>query len=138
MDFSIDNQYLLYKDSNDENNKKDGLYFERDKQLRSLSLQKSGGGINSVKIGDTDYYVKKPTKYIKNSKNSSREAKLRTMVTPMVPDALGMGKLEDNDKEFNMWVKDSRETKNKQYPLVLNYNAWRTSTDNVVPRKQIQ
>ena len=129
---------IAYKDSNDENNKKDGLYFERDKQLRSLSLQKSGGGINSVKIGDTDYYVKKPTKYIKNSKNSSREVKLRTMVTPMVPDALGMGKLEDNDKEFNMWVKDSRETKNKQYPLVLNYNAWRTSTDNVVPRKQIQ
>mgnify|MGYP003642589741 CR=1 FL=1 len=125
---------IAYKSPND---KKDGLYFERDKQLRSLSLQKSGGGLDSVKIGNTDYYVKKPTKFVKNSKNSAREIKLRTMVTPMVTDAMGIGKLEDNDKEFHMWIKDSRETKNKQYPLVLNYDAWRTSTDNVVPRKQI-
>ena len=60
------------------------------------------------------------------------------MVTPMVTDAMGIGKLEDNDKEFHMWIKDSRETKDKQYPLVLNYKAWRSSTGNVVPRKQIQ
>ena len=119
-------------------NEKNKPYFERDKQLRSLSLQKSGGGLDSEKINGTDYYVEKPTKFIKNSKNSAREIKLQTMVVPKVTDAMGIGKLSDKDKEFHMWIKDSRETKDKQYPLVLNYEAWRSSTGNLVPRKQIQ
>ena len=129
---------IAYKDPNDDEKQKDKLYFERDKQLRSLSLQKSGGGLDSEKINGTDYYVEKPTKFIKNSKNSAREIKLQTMVVPKVTDAMGIGKLSDKDKEFHMWIKDSRETKDKQYPLVLNYEAWRSSTGNVVPRKQIQ
>jgi len=126
---------IAYKDPNDDEKQKDKPYFERDKQLRSLSLGKLGGGLDSKKINGIDYYVTKPGN---TRESSSREIKLRTMVTPMVTDAMGIGKLEDKDKEFNMWIKDSRETKDKQYPLVLNYKAWRASTDNVVPRKQIQ
>ena len=131
---------IAYKDSNDDEKQKDKPYFERDKQLRSLSLGKLGGGLDSKKINGIDYYVERPG----NGRESlsKREIKLRTMVVPKVTevtDAMDVvGLLSDKDKEFHMWIKDSRETKDKQYPLVLNYETWRSSTGNVVPRKQIQ
>ena len=128
---------IAYKDPNDDEKQKDKPYFERDKQLRSLSLGKLGGGLDSEKINGIDYYVERPGSGRESL--SKREIKLRTMVVPKVIDAMNVsGLLPDKDKEFHMWIKDSRETKDKQYPLVLNYGAWRSSTGNVVPRKQIQ
>ena len=150
---------IAYSDPNADKNKKDGngsggepSEFERDKQLDSLELGKSRGGLDTVKIEGINYKTSYDSSFREGQRATAREKQLSILVTPyttnleLTTDTNGDGIVDENDvppKEFiedknaafKLWMVDPRETKDKQLPLVKNYAAWRSSTGNIVRRK---
>jgi hypothetical protein len=145
---------IAYGDPNADKNKGSGgasSEFKNDKQLDSLELGKSRGGLDTITINNVMY--KKSFDSLKNGKKyaTRRDAQLATFVIPYVPnlaskDTNGDGKVDENDvppKEFiedrngsfKLWMIDPRETKDKQLPLVKNYAAFRSAVGNVVRTK---
>ena len=134
---------------------KDTYIKKRNQQLRSLAKQKVGGGFDSIEIGDLDYYVttKENTQSASFNRFSpgydkARDEKLNTYVTPktfteesveLENDEMGtkIRVTNLNDKEFKLYIEDTSAKKDKagNYPLVLNYRAWQSSTGDLVPVK---
>ena len=132
---------------------KDTYIKKRNQQLRSLAKQKVGGGFDSIEIGDLDYYVttKENTQSASFNRLSpgydkARDEKLNTYVTPKTfteepveNDEMGTEIRTTNlgDKEFKLYIEDTSAKKDKagNYPLVLNYRAWQSSTGDLVPVK---
>ena len=116
--------------------KKETIYFERDNQFVELSKQKLGGGLNVISIkGLGQWKIAAPLARNDSPASEVYKNKLNTMVAPYRLDENG---IENNsDENFNMYIKDRSKPKDKngQYPLELNYKAWRASTDDLIPRK---
>ena len=116
--------------------KKETIYFERDKQFVELSKQKLGGGLNVISIkGLGQWKIAVPLARNDSPASEVYNNKLNTMVAPYRTDENGM--VTDSDEKFNMYIEDRSKAKDKngQYPLELNYKAWRASTGDLIPRK---
>ena len=127
---------IAYSDPNA--NKKGNFGFKNDKYLVTLSKQKLKGGLNEVTVNGQKYTIEVGA--VRGNDNpTEREKKLAITVMPFSTskDDLGMDKVLDRNRSFPMWIPNTRDTKDKQYPLELNYETWRTSTEDSVPTKQI-
>tara|TARA_B110000208_G_scaffold26353_1_gene34284 strand:- start:76 stop:1473 length:1398 start_codon:yes stop_codon:yes gene_type:complete len=117
---------------------KEKVGFRNDKHLVTLSKQKLKGGLNEVTVNGQKYTIEVGA--VRGNDNpTEREKKLAITVMPFSTskDDLGMDKVLDRNRSFPMWIPNTRDTKDKQYPLELNYETWRTSTEDSVPTKQI-
>ena len=117
---------------------KEKVGFRNDKHLVTLSKQKLKGGLNEVTVNGQKYTIEVGA--VRGNDNpTEREKKLAITVMPFSTskDDLGMDKVLDRNSSFPMWIPNTRDTKDKQYPLELNYETWRTSTEDSVPTKQI-
>ena len=118
--------------------------YRRDKQLDNLALGKSKGGVQSVKIGDVNYYITLNEASVTKD-SSERDRMLAMYVTPQVPNLEAGVKdehdvpkkeyIQDEDKQFRLWLVDPRETENKILPLIKNYPAWRSATNDLTLTK---
>ena len=116
--------------------KKETIYFERDKQFVELSKQKLGGGLNTINIkGLGSWQITAPLARNDSPASEVYNNKLNTMVAPYRTDENGM--VTNSNENFNMYIEDrsKKKDKNGQYPLELNYKAWRASTGDLIPRK---
>ena len=77
--------------------------------------------------------------------SSERDRMLAMYVTPQVPNLEAGTKdehdvpkkeyIQDEDKQFRLWLVDPRETENKILPLIKNYPAWRSATNDLTLTK---
>ena len=137
----------LPKKTPTKNTNKSSLEYKRDKQLDNLVLGKAGGGVKSVAIGGINYFITLNEASI-TADSSEREKMLATYVTPQVPSLVDPGPLDENkvppknpqyiqdkEKQFRLWLVDPAETDDKQLPLIKNYPAWRSATNDLTLTK---